>query len=105
MGAIHRREEPVRSTYNRQARRASLCIGGFRKPRGRKRPISPGRVALTAHGPGLVEAAACAAYEIELPAELNDLLSIDLSVPALCLAAGRTFERELQVLTRSGNRR
>jgi hypothetical protein len=64
----------VRSNYNRQARRAGLCIRA-RPPRGRERAISPGRVALTAYGSGLAEFAAYIADGLELPTELVELLS------------------------------
>jgi hypothetical protein len=79
MGAIHRREEPVRSIHSRQARRSGLCHR-VRRPPGRKRAISPGRVALTAYGFGVSELAAYLADEIELSDEITALLSVDLSV-------------------------
>jgi hypothetical protein len=88
----------VRSNYNRQARRASICIGA-RRPRGRKRVISPGRVALTAHGPCVAEVAAWIGDEIELPAEISELLSIDLLAPAHYPIDGRTLERAAKALT------
>ena len=84
--------------YNRQARRASLCHRA-RRPRGRKRVISPGRVALTAYGFGVAEVAEWVGDEIELPAELSELLAIDLRAPARHSIDGQTLERALQALT------
>jgi hypothetical protein len=49
----------------------------------------------------VAEQAACAAAELDLPGELTELLSIDLSVPGWHLWTGRTFERELQALTQA----
>jgi hypothetical protein len=85
----------MRSNFNRQARRAGLCIGARRRG-GRRRVISSGRVALTAHGPGVAETAAEIADELELTAELVELLSAAGLPP---ISSGRTFEAELQALT------
>jgi hypothetical protein len=87
----------VRSNHSRQTRRSGLCHR-VRRPRGRKRAISPGRVALTAYGFGVSEFASYLADEIELSNEITELLSVDLSVAVHRSHGGRTLERELQVL-------
>jgi hypothetical protein len=60
--------------------------------------ISPGRVALTAYGPGVAEIATYIGEDLELPDDLVELLS-PAGVPSQ--HAGRTFERELHVLSGS----
>jgi hypothetical protein len=59
---------------------------------------SPGRVALAAYGPGLAGVAEWIGDEIELPAEITDLLSIDLRSPVRRSHRGRTLERAAQAL-------
>src|SRR5262245_29472703 len=101
MGASTRQEGPVRSIRNRQTRRSSLC-NRARRPSGRRRVISPGRVALTAYGPGVAEIASFIADDLELPGEMVELLS-PAGVPSA--HSGRMFERELQAVVGSGRER
>jgi len=70
----------MRANYNRQARRAALCLHGSemdviraRGPRDHQRPISRGRVWLAAYGHDLSRVAE--RIEVELPTELVALLS------------------------------
>ena len=92
----------MRSRYNRQTRRAGRCIRA-RRPRGRRRVTSPGRIALTAHGPGLAEVAEWIGTEIELSDEIAELLSVDLRgadplAPARHWSNGRMFDLGAEVL-------
>jgi hypothetical protein len=65
----------VRSNFNRQTRRAALCIGD-RRPVRRRRATSPiSRIWLAAYGRDLARIAERIAGELVLPAELSDLLS------------------------------
>jgi hypothetical protein len=64
----------LRGNHSRQSRRASLCIKR-RSSRGHRIAISPRRLALTAHGDDLARLAATVADELELSAEVIDLLS------------------------------
>jgi hypothetical protein len=71
------REEPVTTKqYNRQTRRARLCINARRPRHGVRVATSRRRVArLTAQGGDLAADAARAADDLELPAEIRKLLS------------------------------
>jgi hypothetical protein len=65
----------VRSNFNRQTRRAALCIGGRRRVH-RRRARSPiSRIWLAAYGRDLARIAERIAGDLVLPAELSDLLS------------------------------
>lgn len=68
------------ANYNRQARRAAHCIRARRR-RSRKLAISPRRIARAAHGAELARVAARMADELELSAELIDVL-LSLARPA-----------------------
>jgi hypothetical protein len=71
----HEQEEPVRTNYNRQTRRATRCIRA-RGPRGHKPAISRKRAALTAQGDDLSQVAARIAEELDLsPDAIDNLLS------------------------------
>jgi hypothetical protein len=73
MGAIHEREVPMRTRFNRQARRAALCNETCRRGEGRKRVISLERVWLAAYGRDLARLAE--RIDLELPAEIAEPLS------------------------------
>jgi hypothetical protein len=67
MGATHEREVPMRTRFNRQARRAALCNKPCRDG-DRKHVISLERVWLAAYGRDLARLAE--RIELELPAEI-----------------------------------
>jgi hypothetical protein len=64
----------VRTTYNRQARRAARCFRPSTPRRGRALAFSPRRLALTGDGDNLAAVAAILADALELSDELIDLL-------------------------------
>lgn len=65
----------MRTTYNRQIRRAGLCVRP-QEQRGHRLSFSPRRLALTADGHDLAQVAARIAEELELSPELVDLLAV-----------------------------
>ena len=69
----HAQEDPVRTNYNRQTRRAAHCIKA-RSPRGHESAIAPRRAALRPHGDDLAQVAARIAQELELSADVIDNL-------------------------------
>jgi hypothetical protein len=75
IGETTRTEDPMRTHYNRQSRREALCVRA-RRPRGRQLPISHKRLALTAGDDDLAEVAARIADELELTAEIVELLAL-----------------------------
>jgi hypothetical protein len=63
----------VRANYNRQTRRANLCIRAC-NPREDRLAITPNGVRLTTRGHDLAETAASIADDIELSTEMIELL-------------------------------
>ena len=78
-------------SYNRQARRAAICIGP-RDPRDHKLASSLKRAALVAHGHDLAQVAARIGDELELSGEMIDFLLSPVR-PAPSAAVGS--QREL----------
>ena len=63
----------MRTTYNRQTRRATRCIRA-RSPRGHRPAISPRGAAVTARSNELAQVAARVAEELDLSADAIDNL-------------------------------